>query len=122
MAASTRFEPLALDSAFNDRVTKIFRNEYREPRSPYVSLAIPKQGIGGWAGGVKATAEIDDAGLRAVSSTHGGRLVLPNGVPFATPGTGDAPNILFVSQWSNYNTEASVPLRGRAQQIFVLMA
>ena len=73
-------------------------------------------------GTVNATAEIDDTGLRAASAANGGRLVLPNGVPFATPGPGDAPNIVFTSQWDNYPREATVPLNGRARHVYLLMA
>jgi len=111
-----------LNPFFNDRVTRIFRNEYREPRSPYVSLSIPKHGLGGWAGDVNETADIDDSGLRAVAAKNGGRIILPNGVPFATPGDPAAKNILFTSQWKNYQAEAVVPLNGRASELYVLMA
>ena len=121
MPAAVRLEAIDLAPYFNDRVTNIFRHEYRSPRSPYCSLAIPKQGIGGWAGEVNATAEIDDRGLRAAGA-HGGRLLLPNGLPFATPGPGDAPNILFTSQWDNFPREAAVPLSGRARGLYLLMA
>jgi hypothetical protein len=107
---------------FNDRVTQIFKNEYRSPRSPFASLAIPKQGIGAWAGGVSETADIDDAGLRAVARAGHNRLVLPNGIPLATPGDGDAKNAVFVSQWDNYPSEATVPLSGKARGIVLLMA
>jgi hypothetical protein len=48
--------------------------------------------------------------------------VLPNGVPFATPGEPGRKNILFTSQWSNYPAEAAVPLAGRASQLYLLMA
>jgi hypothetical protein len=116
------YETVELTRAFNDRVTQIFRNEYRAPRSPFVSLALPKQGIGGWAGGVNATAEIDDAGLRAAARTNGGRIVVPAGLPFATPGETDAKNVIFTSQWDNYPREVSVPLAGRARQVALLMA
>jgi hypothetical protein len=71
---------------------------------------------------VNATAEIDDTGLRAAAAAGGGKITLPNGVPFATPGPGDAPNILFVSQWDNYPDEATVPLTGKARQVQLLMA
>ena len=114
--------PVDLAPYFNDRVTQIFRNDYRAPRSPFVSLALPKQGLGGWAGLYNASAEIDDSGLRAVSARNGGRLVLPNGVPFATPGDADSRNIIFTSQWANYPAEAVVPLAGRASEIYLLMA
>lgn len=147
-----RFDCVDLVPYFNDRVTQIFRNEYRSPRSPFVSLALPKQGLGGWAGGVNATAEIDDTGLRQVAEQNGGRILLPNGVPFVTPGfsrgmgvppvevqdsrheqearvtaaPSPAPhlpsNILFTSQWDNYPREATVPLSGRAQRVLLLLA
>ena len=122
MPAGATFEPVDLAAAFNDRVTQIFKNEYRSPRSPFVSLAMPKQGLGGWAGGVNATAEIDDSGLRAVAAKNGGRFPLPNGVGFATPGEGGARNVAFVSQWDNYPREVVVALAGRARHVSLLMA
>ena len=107
---------------FNDRVTQIFKNEYRSPRSPFVSLATPKQGIGAWAGHVNATADIDDAGLRAAARAGHGRIVLPDGVPLATPGESLVKNVIFVSQWDNYPKEVAVPLSGKAKGIVLLMA
>jgi hypothetical protein len=83
-----------------------------------VSLSLPAQGIGAWAGHVKAMAVIDDAGLRA----QGGILRLPNGLSFATPASPGAANVLFTSRWDNYPKRASVPLQGRAGRIFLLMA
>ena len=122
MPGSAGFETVDLAPFFNDRVTDIFRHEYRSPRSPDCSLAIPKQGIGGWAGEVNATAVIDDSGLRAAAGANRGRIVLPNGVPFATPGPGDAPNVVFTSQWDNFPCCAIVPLSGRARHLYLLMA
>ena len=116
-----RWDPVDLSGAFSDRVTQIFRNEYLSPRSTYVSLSIPKQGIGGWAD-MNATAEIDDAGLRAAARTHNGIVELPSGVPFRTPGEAEAKNILFTSQWDNYPHEKSVPLSGKARHLYLLMA
>lgn len=121
-AVDARFDPVDLTAIFNDRVTRIFKNEYRSPRSPWVSLALPKQGIGGWAGGVNATVEIDDRGLRAVSAQNGGRIVLPTGEPLATPGAANAKNVLFVSRWDNYPHDATVPLDGKASRVVLLMA
>jgi hypothetical protein len=104
---------------FNERVTELFKpGKYLSPRSPYVSLSLPAQGIGAWAGHVKAMAAIDDAGLRA----QGGSLRLPNGLSFATPAAPQAANVLFTSQWDNYPKQASVPLQGRAGRAFLLMA
>ena len=118
-----RFEAVDLTAQFNDRVTEIFKpGKYVSPRSPFVSLAVPSQGIGAWAGHVNETAEIDDRGLRAVSAANGGRLVLPDGVVFATPGAAEAKNIIFTSQWDNYPREVIVPLAGRAREARLLMA
>ena len=114
--------PVDLTGLFNDRVTQIFQHEYRSPRSPFVSLAIPKQGIGAWAGHVNETAGIDDTGLRAAAAQGGGKITLPSGAVFATPGPGDAPNVVFVSQWDNFPREATVPLAGHASHLSLLMA
>jgi hypothetical protein len=78
---------------------------------------LPTLGIGAWAGHVNQTANIDDAGLRAL----GGTLTLPNGLAFATPG-GGGPNVLFASQWDNYPREVTVPLGGQARRAFLLLA
>jgi hypothetical protein len=117
-----RLDPVPLSAFFNDQVGQIFRNEYRSPRSPFVSASTPKQGLGGWAGGFDAAAEVDDGGLRAVAAGAGGRLMLPNRVPFATPGAAGEKNILFTSQWKNYPSSATIPLTGKAREIYLLMA
>lgn len=103
---------------FNERVTELFKpGKYQSPRSPHVSLSLPAQGIGAWAGHVNAMATIDDSGLRA----QGGTVWLPNGLSFATPAQA-GPNVLFTSQWDNYPKQASVPLQGKAGRLFLLMA
>jgi len=118
-----RWESIDLGPFFNDRVTEIFRpGKYLSPRSPFCSLALPSQGIGAWAGHVNAMAVIEDRGLRDAAGRSGGRLVMPNGVPFATSGPGDAANVVFTSQWDNYPREVTVPLRGRARTLYLLMA
>jgi len=43
-------------------------------------------------------------------------------VPFQTPGTNDVKNIMFTSRWDNYPREAAVPLTGKAQHVYLLMA
>lgn len=114
-------EPVDLGPYFNDRVTAIFQpGKYRSPRSPFVSLAMPAQGIGAWAGHVNASADIDDSGLRRIAAQNGGRFTLPNGVPFAIPA--QEQNIVYTSQWDNYPRQASVPLSGKARQLMLLMA
>lgn len=46
--ANAKLDTIELATCFNAKVTDIFRNEYLSPRSPFVSLAVPKQGIGTW--------------------------------------------------------------------------
>ncbi|MGC4030918.1 MAG: DUF4450 domain-containing protein [Tepidisphaeraceae bacterium] len=62
--AKSYAEIVDLTASFNDRVTQIFKNKYLSPRSPYASLAMPVQGVGGWASN-KGNPKIDDTGLRA---------------------------------------------------------
>ncbi len=114
------WDTIDLSPILNDRVTRIFRKAYLSPRSPYCSLAIPKQGIGSWCN-FQRTAEIDDRGLRSVADKNQGRFVLPQGIPFKTPGVGDANNIAFVSQWDNYPRETTARLSGKAARAFLLM-
>jgi hypothetical protein len=119
--AAAPFEMVNLAPFFNDSVTQVFRNEYLAPRSPFVSLAMPKQGIGGWCD-IKTEFTVDDSGLRATAARDGGKITLPNGVPLQTPGAAGAKNIVFTSQWSNYPPEVSVPLAGKSPRAWLLMA
>lgn len=117
---ATRWETLELSAVFNDRLTRIFKNEYLRPRSPFVSLAIPKQGVGSWVHWDEKF-EVDDSGLRAAAERGGGRFLLPQGIPFKTPG-GDARNVAFTSQWENYPREVTVALAGKASHVYLLVA
>ncbi len=119
--AADKFETVNLAPFFNDKVTQIFRNDYRSPRSPFASLATPKQGIGGWCE-PNASFDVDDSGLRALAAQNGGKIILPDGISFATPGENGAKNIIFTSQWDNYPREVSVPLSGKSSHAFLLMA
>ncbi|WKL57312.1 DUF4450 domain-containing protein [Asticcacaulis sp. ZE23SCel15] len=111
-------EQVDITSAFNDKVTAIFApGKYRSPRSPFVSLAMPAQGIGAWAGHVNATANIDDTALRQ----SGGQITPIKGLNFKTP-AGEANNIAFASLWDNYPDQVSVKLTGKAKRAYLLMA
>jgi hypothetical protein len=120
-SAADKFETVNLAPFFNDKVTQIFRNEYRSPRSPFASLATPDHGIGGWC---EPTAgfDVDDSGLRALAVKNGGKIILPDGISFSTPGESGAKNIIFTSQWDNYPREVSVLLSGKSPHAFLLMA
>jgi hypothetical protein len=110
-----RPEPLDLSAVLKHQIGQIFTRPYTEPRSPFCSLAIPEQLLGGWAN-MDITAKIDDAGLRGA----GGMLQTPLGVPFRTP-AGTSPNCLFLSQWRQDQAEAEIPLTGRAEGVYLLM-
>ena len=116
-----KLEPVDLTAQFNDKVSQIFRNEYLAPRSPFASLATPKQGVGSWCHPLDSF-NVDDSGLRALAAKADGKIILPNGVPLATPGAAGAKNVAFVSQWENYPREISVPLAGKSSHAFLLMA
>lgn len=118
---ASKWETVDLSKHFNDRLTRIFQNEYRSPRSPFCSLALPKQGIGGWCY-FAVTGDIDDSGLRSASGKNGGVFQSPLGIPFLTPGPEESPNIIFTSQWDNYPREVTVPLSGRGSRVCLLMA
>ena len=65
---------------------------------------------------------VDDSGLRKSAAANGGRLLLPNGVPIATPSAKDAKNIAIVSQWDNHPRHLCIPVAGRAAKAYLLMA
>lgn len=109
-----------LNGCFNASVSDIFRNEYLSPRSPHVSLSVPKQGYGSWCHPTM-TFDVDDSGLRKAAGKSG-RIVLPNGIPVATPSSPDARNIAFVSQWDNYPEELVFPLSGKARRAVLMVA
>ena len=99
---------------FNASVTDIFKQKYLSPRSPYTTLCLPKQGIGDWCS-TKRTADIDDSALR----TSGGVLKVAD-VPFITPAKGN--NIAFSSLWDNFPDSITIPLKGKAEKICLLLA
>ncbi len=116
-------ESVDLTRWFNDRVSAIFApGKYLSPRSPGVSLALPWQGAGAWAGHLTTLPVIDDSGLRQVAGDHGGRLTMPNGIFFSTPSAPETKNIVFTSQWDNYPHDVTIPLNGHANHAYFLMA
>lgn len=119
------FDTVSLAAYFNDEVTNIFKHEYRSPRPVSPTLQLPLQGIGNWCYPL-ATANIDDAGLRAA----GGEVVLPSGVPLATPSGAQGAsasgnvtrNIIFTSRWDNYPDSVVLSLSGKAKRVYFLLA
>ena len=122
LPGSTQFNCVDMDGLFNDSVTNIFRHEYLSPRSPFCSLATPKQGIGSWCHPADSFV-VSDGGLRSVASKADGRFVSQLGIPFRTPGErGSSNNIAFVSQWDNFPRDVVMSLRGKSSHVYLLMA
>jgi hypothetical protein len=113
------YATIDLQPYFNDKVTQIFKNKYLSPRPQSPTLQIPWQGIGNWCYPL-TDANINDSGMRAKAGVE--NKIYLNKIPFATPSAMDAKNIIYTSQWDNYPKTATVPLSGKAQQAYLLMA
>ncbi|HET6995422.1 MAG TPA: glycogen debranching protein, partial [Chitinophagaceae bacterium] len=120
ITGATRFEKIDLTSYFNDKVTNIFKHEYLSPRPTSPTLQLPTQGIGNWAYPL-VTADIDDSGLRKLAGP-GNSVKYSEYISFATPSDGTLNNITFTSQWDNFPRSVTVPLSGKASQVYLLMA
>ena len=113
---SKPFKPQKINGFFNAEVDDIFKNEYLSPRPKTTTLQIPKQGIGEWCH-PQQTAEINDSVFRTL--IHDG-IFRVAGVPFLTPAKGR--NIVYTSLWDNYPDAVTIPLEGRAERAYLLMA
>ena len=110
------FRPLSLVKRYNAEVNDIFKNKYLSPRPQTTTLQIPLQGIGEWCHPHK-TADINDSVFRSKISNG---IFLMAGVPFSTPANGN--NIIYTSLWNNYPDSVMIPLKGKAERIYLLMA
>lgn len=120
LPSSVKLDVVPLDSLFNAQADGIFKQDYVSPRPQHVSLSLPRHGFGSWCH-PKNTFEVDDAGIRKIAGKSN-RIVLPNGVPLATPGDDESKNIAFVSRWDNFPKEITVPLSGKVAKVHLLMA
>ncbi len=118
--ASAKWETVDLSSYFNESVDQIFKQKYLSPRPDAPTVQLPTQGIGNWCY-PWVEVNIDDTGLRQLAGEDQ-QFKLPQNIPFHTPGKKDRPNIIFTSQWDNYPSQAEIPLEGRAEHLYLLMA
>lgn len=120
-ASPEQQETIDLNSYHNDKLNDIFRfGKYLSPRSPFTTLQIPTQGIGDWCSPMHIV-NIDDKGVRKAAGAN--NLINTRlGLNFASPGDSLRNNVLFVSHWDNYPTLARLPLQGKAQHAYLLMA
>ena len=110
------FRTQRIDRYFNAEVDDIFKNEYLSPRPQTTTLQIPTQGIGEWCH-PQLTAEINDSVFRTLIKD--GQFMVA-GVPFRTPAVGN--NIVYTSLWDNYPDAVTIPLSGKAESAYLLMA
>ncbi len=107
-----------MDAAFNDKVIRIFEQQYNAPRWPYPTLQLPVQGIGNWCY-PKVKPEINDEGLRKMAAM--GDIHIAGALNFRTPADPAKNNILFTSLWDNYPDSAIVPLNGKGQYLALML-
>ncbi|TYP98419.1 uncharacterized protein DUF4450 [Sphingobacterium allocomposti] len=105
-----------LSGHYNASLTDIFEQKYLAPRPEGPTLQLPWQGIGNWCYPL-TTAVIDDMGLMNARKDD---VVHYLDIPFLIKG--QQRNVLYTSTWDNYPTKASIPLRGKARKIYLLMA
>jgi hypothetical protein len=113
---SRAFRPQKMEKYFNSKVDDIFKNEYLSPRPQTTTLQIPTQGIGEWCH-PQLTAEINDSVFRTLIKDG---IFTVAGVPFYTSVVGK--NIIYTSLWDNYPDSVVIPLTGKAQYAYLLMA
>ncbi|MBO4891217.1 MAG: DUF4450 domain-containing protein [Prevotella sp.] len=116
LQSDQKFRPVRIGRYFNAEVDDIFKNEYLSPRPQTTTLQIPTQGIGEWCH-PQLTAEINDSVFRTLIKD--GQFVVA-GVPFRTPAVGN--NIVYTSLWDNYPDAVTIPVDGKAETAWLLMA
>jgi hypothetical protein len=115
-----KLETIDLSTFFNNEVGQIFRNKYLSPRPNTTTLQLPSQGIGDWTN-TKLHPEINDQGLRQLAGARN-EFTLPSGIVFKTPSAAKLKNIIYTSQWDNYPAQVEIPLYGKANAVFFLLA
>ncbi|PRD54814.1 glycogen debranching protein [Sphingobacterium gobiense] len=105
-----------LSSYYNGRLNDIFQQQYLSPRPDVPTLQLPWQGVGNWCYPL-TTAHIDDRGLMAARKNE---IVTYLNIPFRIQG--EEQNVLFTSQWDNYPINMEIPLAGKAEKVYLLMA
>ncbi len=109
-----KLETISLADYVNDSLTNLFQPRYFSPRPERTTLQIPVQGIGEWCH-PKATFELNDSALRVAET-----LNTSVGVPFLTPVKGH--NVVFTTLWDNFPSVNTIPLTGKANRIYLMMA
>lgn len=118
LKSRTAASPVDLTGLLNDKVTRIFEPRYLSPRPAGPTLQLPVQGIGNWCYPLVSPV-ITDTGFRRRAGWGNQLQVL--GIPFNTPADTARNNVLFVSRWDLFRPQATIPLTGRGQHLYLLM-
>jgi len=113
-------ETVSLTSYFNAKVTDIFQLKYESPRPKTPTLQLPLQGIGNWCYPM-INPVIDDSGLRS-KAKETGKVTTPEGIVFETPSDASKNNIVFTSMWDNFPEKTTIPLKGKASHLYLMLA
>jgi len=113
-------DKIAIGSSFNDKVTNIFRPQYKSPRPVSPTLQLPIHGIGNWAYH-SVQFNVSDSGLRAKAGVNN-EWMTSSGLSFSTPSDTAENNIVFTSMWDVYPDSVVIPLTGNAVEAAFLMA
>lgn len=120
LPSNTNFDKIDLESIFNSKVTNVFEEKYLSPRPTSPTLQLPTQGIGNWCYPfIKPI--IDDSGLREKAGETN-TILSPQNIPFSTASDVSKNNIAFVSQWNNFPKSIEIPLSGRANHAYFMVA
>lgn len=116
-----KIETIKLDDFYNEEITNIFKNKYLSPRCPYPTLQIPIHGFGDWCT-YNVIPEVNDSGLRKLALQNNGKIKLISNILFDIINKNSKKNIIFTSKWDNYPDSIEIKLKGRALQMYLLMA
>lgn len=116
---NVEYSRINISSAFNEKVSDIFKNKYLSPRWQYTTLQQPIHGFGDWC--------VPNRDPKIAETCFGDRLaggVLKTdiGVPFNTNNGSESNNIVFTSLWDNFPDSISINIDGMAKHAYLLMA
>ncbi|WP_417363856.1 DUF4450 domain-containing protein [Galbibacter sp.] len=115
---SDEFQTIDLSSYYNNKVNRIFKEQYSSPRVNSPTLQLPLQGIGNWCY-PNIRPDIDASGLKDLAAKNKGSVYFQN-IPFAIAPK-ENNDIVFTSMWDNYPESVTVPLKGKARHMYLLM-
>lgn len=114
-----KYNRIDISSAFNEKVSNIFKNKYLSPRWQYTTLQQPIHGFGDWC---VPNRDPNIAEVCFDGKLTGGVLDTSVGVPFNTNEGVETNNIMFTSLWDNFPDSIAVDVEGKARHAYLLMA